>query len=443
MNKVVFLLFFSVILSGIGEQIGISKLKLIPELFSVAIFALLIPMAAKMQRLNIDIKYILLLVFACLHVLIGLIINAVPPGTIALGSRPYLKWIPIFLIPVIHYFSDSDLKKILRFFLVLLIIQAPMVLLQRLVLFRDSESGDPMTGTLQYGASGALSVLLASGIAILISFYVNGKIKTRTMAIMVFLLFLPTTLNETKITMFLLPVAIIIPLLFAAERHITKQQIINIIGVGLVLVVGYISIYNYYQAQAGRPGFIEFFSDSKQRNYVIGENNLSAKGMLDRTGHPDIIGYPEEQIGEEKTARFEKIRLAFDTLSEHPLLLWTGLGLGNTSTSIASEFSGIYSPLVGNVSGGTILSFLLWETGIGGIALLVIFLLFILNDSISLAKKGGTPGILAAGWIAITLMMFILFPYMNPMFFNALIYSFAFFSGYIASQHFRVRYGLT
>jgi len=184
MNKLVFILFFVLIFSGIGGQIGIRKLGLLSEFLSVAIFALLIPMAAKMRRLDIEIKYILLLVFACLHVLIGLIINMVPMGTIALGSRTYLKWIPIFLIPVVHCFSSSDIKKILKFLLVLLVIQLPVVLFQRLVMFRHSESGDPITGTLGAGSSGALSVLLVSGIAILMSFYISGKIKTGVMAYM-------------------------------------------------------------------------------------------------------------------------------------------------------------------------------------------------------------------------------------------------------------------
>ncbi len=441
MNKIVYILFFVVLLSGIGGSIGVRKLGLLSELLSIAIFALLLPMAAKKKRLDIDIKYLVLLVFACLHVLIGLIINAVPLGTIALGARPYLKWIPVFLIPVIHCFSEDEIKRFLKFLLVLFIIQLPVVLVQRLILFRHSESGDPITGTLGYGASGALSTMLVSGIAILMAFYVTGRIKTTTMAAVTILLFLPTTMNETKVTMFLLPLAIIIPLLFSAERRISKQQILTTTAVCMVLVAGYIGIYNYYQAMAGRPGFIEFFSDSQQRSYVIGGNELSAEGLL-RQEEVDVIGYKAEQVGEEKSARMEKIRLAFDTLSESPVLLWTGVGLGNASTSVAADFSGVYAPVIGMVSGGTIISFLLWETGLGGLGLFVLFLLFILRDAIALAKKGGIAGTIASGWIAVVLMVFVIMPYMNMLYFNALIYLFAFFSGYIASQRFRTRYNL-
>ncbi len=442
MNYVIYLLFSIILLVGVGSQIGIPKIALIPELFSVMIFALLVPMAARMRRLDIDMKYIILLFFTVLHVLIGVIINEVPLGTIVIGSRPYLKWIPIFLLPVVHYFSYSDITKILKFLLAMLLLQLPAILLQRLVLFRTSESGDPMTGTLGFGGSGAVSTLLISGLAFLMAYYISGRIKTRTMALLSICIFLPTTMNETKITMFLLPIAIIVPFLFSAERHITRQQVINIVGISVVLISGYLAIYNYYQALAKRPGFEEFFSSSEERNYVIGKGGLSAEGLLSETERPDIVGYSEEQIGKSNTARFEKIRLAFTTLSESPVRLWTGVGIGNATLSIADSLSGNFARQIGVVSGGTIVSLLLWETGIGGISLFVLFLLFILKDSVSLARKGDVDGIIATAWIAVTGMMFLLMPYMNVLFFNALIYLYAFFSGYIASQRFRTRYNL-
>ena len=444
MNRIVFLLFFILVFAGVGGQLGIRKLGLVPELFSVAIFALLLPMAAKTRRLDIDIKYVLLLVFACLHILIGLVINMVPLGTVALGIRPYIKWLPIFLLPIIHQFSTDDLKKLLKILLLFLIIQTPMVLFQRLVQFRDSGSGDPMTGTLGIGGSGALSVLLVCGISIVVAFYISGRLKTTTAAALLIWLFLPTTMNETKVTMFLLPLAIAVPFLFSSERILSKQQIAAIAGVCVVMVAVYIPVYNHYQAQAGREGFGEFFSDSQHRDrYIVGEGGLSAGGMLSKTEQPDIIGLSEEQVGAEKTARMEKIRLAYSTLSKSPVLLWTGVGLGNASTSIKEELSGTYSGIIGDVSGGTIISLLLWETGVGGVFLFLLFLIFLFRDSVYVAKQGGIEGTLAAGWTAVILIMLVITVYMNILFFNVLIYLFAFFSGYIASQKYRLRYKLT
>lgn len=444
MNRVVFLLFFVVVFAGFGGQFGLRKLGLIAELFSLVLFALLLPMAAKTRRLDIHIKYILLLILACLHILSGLIINMVPFGTIVLGSRPYLKWLPIFLLPIVHRFSTIDIEKILKLLLFFLIVQTPVVIFQRLIQFRDSESGDPMTGTLGAGTSGALSVLLICGIAMLVAFYVSGRLKTGVLAGLLLWLFLPTTINETKVTMFLLPIAIIVPFLFSTERRLTKRQVTTIAGVCTMLVVGYIGVYNYYQAQADRPGFGEFFSDSQRRdNYVFGQGEISASGMLSNTESPDIVGYSEEQVGEAKYARFEKIRLAYDTLSEHPVLLWTGIGLGNASESAAKQFSGTYSHMIGEISSGTLFSFLLWETGIGGVALFLVFLSFVFSDALYLAKKGGPEGTLATGWLAITMITFVLSVYLNIMLFNVLIYLFAFFSGYIASQSFRSRYNIT
>ena len=437
MLRLVYLLIFILFFEGFFSLRVIRYISLTPELFSIGLFALIVLKVGMDKDISLHPKYIILALLVILHVLIGLILNGVQPGTIAIGSRPYLKWLPVFFIPAIYHFTEDDLKKILRLILVLGLIQLPVAFFQKLVEFSDRRTGDVITGTLNFGMSGALSILLLSTVAVLTSYYARRKMDFKLYAFLVFLLFLPTTINETKVTMVLLPFALFLPFLFSGRFSLLDNRMLMHVFMGGVLVVVYTVIYNYYQVE-DRPDITEFVeSKEHMQAYMFGQSDLVKKSDTVSAEFGRVVGDMPEQIGEEWTPRFTKMAITIKALSGNPIIMWTGVGIGNVSDSIVDDFVGQYSRRFGNISRGITFTIMLWETGLGGLLLLALFVLFMAKDTYHFISEQGTRGALAGGFMAIHAMFLLMIIYINLFFAMILIYLYVFFGGYFAAERYR------
>ncbi|MBK9132741.1 MAG: hypothetical protein IPM20_14080 [Gammaproteobacteria bacterium] len=303
-------------------------------------------------------------------------------------------------------------------------------------------TGDVVTGTLGLGASGVLSILMLSAIAVLLAYFIREKIRAGAFVIILCILFLPTMINETKATLVLLPIVLIIPYLYASRKKLSALQLVSISAISLSLLIGFVYVYDQISGQLGRgASILEFITSDRSTSYLYSQKELyKEKDLLERI-QIGSMELPRDVIGsKEGGGRIDKILLPINVFSDRPLKLWLGLGVGNVSTSILNVFSGEYAVRLGAVSGEMLLTLLLWETGVGGVILFVLFLIFLIVDAHKLSRSGDSSAILASGWLGVLAVILIAMTYINMFYFNTLIFMFSYFSGYVAAKSASLRY---
>jgi amino acid transporter len=100
-------------------------------------------------------------------------------------------------------------------------------------------------------------------------------------------------------------------------------------------------------------------------------------------------------------------------------------------------FAGQYS-FIGSDAAGSALSYLLWEIGILGVFLYLVFFYFIYRDARLLTKTNSFVGALALGWTGIVAIFILTLPFKNIFYFESICTLFWYLSGYIAAQRFRM-----
>ena len=404
MNILIYILFASIFVFDwlfVNYNIGVRLITWIPEIVSASVAFYILVSLAVYKRTNIPFRYIFLLLLYFFHIFVGLAINDVSFGTIVAGVRTYCKFIPLFLLPAFFRFEDRDMKKILLFILALACIQLPVVLWQRFFAFREVLSGDRMGGTLGYHTSGLLSLFLISAISFLVAFYLQKKISTRFFVISLILVFLPTTLNETKITFVLLPLAFIFPLIFI------KQQRKNIVmGLFLLMIFGAVAftlknVYDHFQMKRWGHGISGFVSD-------------------------------EEWIDTYLSTRIEPMLHTVDKALNGPQMIF-GHGIGNVSISFSKAMTGKYWKEaemyeVGHVS----ITKLFWEIGIIGTLIFFLIVLFVFWDTLKLCKKPDFIGTFSLGMLTLTTIFVLSFFYTMTIDLNLMVFLFFFLAGYAA-----------
>ena len=375
-----------------------------PEIASFSVFVYILSEAARKKVFYIKFKYLLCIGFFLITMLCGFILNNVGAGVMLSGMRIYLRYIPFFLLPAVWKISDKEFFRLLKFFLLLAFLQLPVVLYQRFILYSTSISGDPMGGTLGANTSGVLSALLLLAIACYIAFYLKDQISFPKFIIGFLILLLPTTMNETKITFFLLPVCFIFPLIFGKVNKDRIHKTIILFSVMAIALIGLKTIYDYFVVKRWGYGFAEF---------------VQQKGRLQ--GYADMRLVPFL-----KTLKY--------ALSD-PVFFFFGVGAGNASSSFAASMTGAY---VGRLSqlGLVILGaiILLWELGFAGIMILLTCLLLVFLDAVKLSRKNHLYGALGLAIVNMIPLYCVLTFYNNLI--NAQVINIPFWllAGFIAQQ---------
>ena len=387
-------------------NIGIRQVTWLPEFVSILI-AVAIPFKTAINKtIRIPVKYALYLSVYILHLIIGFLFNEISAWTILAGLRIYTKFIPILLLPLIFPLSEEEFKNIIRFVFILAMLQLPVVLSQRFIFFAASLSGDPMGGTVGHSASGVLSIFLLIVISYLIAFYFKSQISLFFFIVSLGAAFIPTALNETKITFVLLPIAFIFPALFV------KAQRRNIFRVVLVLMIFAVSFFVF-------KGIYDYFQQ-KRWGYGI-ETFVKIPGRLQE--------YSEMRI--------DPIRYAFINAVKDPRFIIFGRGAGNVSEGFTAKLSGTYVQ-EGAYYGAEGVSFtkFVWELGIGGTILFFFLVFLIFGDAIQLSREEGFIGAFSLGMLSFCFFFSVSMGYTFTMDSNLFVYLFFLCSGYIIQQRY-------
>jgi hypothetical protein len=411
--------------STLGEYLSTSSngpgaLKLIPEMLStlLAVFVVLLGMRRGFGL--VSARYWLVFGLILLIIICGILANGEGSGPIIAGARYYLRAIPLFILPAVYQFTDKQLRQQMQVILAICLVQVPIACYQRWIIYsQDRWSGDGVYGTMM--ESGILSLVLICTVFVLTGMFVRKRLPLVPFVILFFTLLLPTTINETKVTVFVLPLGLLTTIVAASPPG--KKMQIFLGGISLLVVFGAILIPVYDAMSVNSPykqgrTLQDFFTDEKfMAAYMATQKKGAALGMSRNVRRGDALAVPVEY------------------LARDPIQLTFGLGMGNaTHSNIGESFTGAYNGLFDKflITSATI--FIL-EVGLFGTALIFGLYWLIYVDTLAVAKiDTGLTGALAAGWIGVVGIMPLATFYVPIHTYASMSYLFWYFTGIVAAR---------
>lgn len=227
------------------------------------------------------------------------------------GMRDFL---PYFLFPVIFIkifqFNDYELlvKMMNRFLLVFLIIQIPVSFQQ----FIEMGAGDYVGGTFGLGGSGILTftVYLSTYYLMIQNFDPNNFVRSILKRSYLLILWLPSFINETKISF------VLMILFFLLLLPLNIKSIFNSVIIFLVLIPVLFYFDSVYTKTTGHGFLDEIFQKEYVTKYLFGASDMD----LAQTG--DI-------------PRFKKIILAFQIQKKEIHYFGNGAGQFKGGTTLS------------------------------------------------------------------------------------------------------------
>lgn len=376
-----------------------------PELVSLLILPYIIFTAVRKKSFNFSFKYIVCILVFILVMILSFILNSVSPGVMFSGMRIYLRYIPFFLLPAVWDISEKEFKRLLIFIFVLMCAQLPVVLYQRFIKYNTALSGDPMGGTLGANTSGVLSVLILLVLCVYVALYLKNRISFLPFIVGFFVVFLPTTMNETKITFALLPFCFLISSVIGKTDLRKMARILMLFLVMAVSLVVLKNIYDHFQMKRWEYGITTF---------------MEQKGRLKH--------YAD--------ARLNPIYKTLDKISSDPVFFLFGVGAGNASSSFSGEaMSGKY--LLEMSQGGRVVAgivVLAWEIGFVGLFTGFVLFSFLIWDSLKLSQEDSLYGAVALGMVSVVLMFGVTSLYFNLVQVKVINILFWLFAGFVVRQ---------
>jgi hypothetical protein len=394
-------------------------LAFLPEFLSVLVLLYVVTLGARQRFQYVRTSYWFVFGAILIVMLCGAFANDVAPGPIFAGIRYYMRAIPIFFLPAVYEFKDWQIRQQLRLLLLVGIMQLPFAWHQRLIVIRtDRFSGDSVVGTLL--DSSVLSIYLICTVCILTGLLLRQRVSKTTYFALFFYLLAATTINETKGTLILLPIGLLAVVLIGSPPAKRVRNSVLTVMLFVVFVAGFIPVYDYMERKNPYyTGIEQFFTSEKKVNQYL--DTHSGLGAQRETGRIDAIVVPLKR------------------LSEDPVQLAFGLGIGNAShSSLGPQFVGAYFPLYEGFLVSSFSTFLL-EIGLCGTALVFVLYWLILRDSLAVARDvDGMMGWFAIGWAGVTLIMVVATPYKVMHVHQSLSYLFWYFSGLIAARRMHI-----
>jgi hypothetical protein len=402
----VFVLDWLFFVLGVGGRI----MTWVPEFIALIVVASIPFRTAVEKQIHVPFKYVVLIFVYIAHILMGFLVNDITGWTMLAGLRIYTKFLPIFLLPLIFPLSQKAFRNMILWIYALTMLQLPVTLWQRFVGIGPVGSGDPVGGTLGLAASGVLAIYLISIISFLIAFYFKEEISLSVFIISFAAAFIPLTINETKVSSVLLPIAFIFPALFIP----VKREVIARVFFVIVLLAGALVFfkvaYDYFQAPMGRPGIIEFWTDEQRRERYNERRNL-----------PIINAFTVAPKGDMRFAIF-------------------GRGAGNVSEGFTKILSGKYLNERYLYRVGMTFPKLIWELGFLGAFLFYMLPIFVFFDALRLCKKPGAQGAFALGMLSYTAFFVASTAYTFTIDANILIFLYFFAAGLLVRQSVEAEY---
>jgi hypothetical protein len=301
------------------------------------------------------------------------------------------------------------------------LLQLPISIYQRYIVFAAGRNGgDPVFGTLLI--SSIMSIFLIACICIAAGMMLRGRMSKVMFFFVFLLLVVPTTINETKGTLFLLPIGLLTTLILGSPPR--RRMRVGFSAILLLLVFGtlFVPIYDYFSVRNNPyPYTIESFFSSKK---MVGS-------YLD----------PGTDLGSRRGAgRIDSLVVPLQTLSVDPVQLILGVGIGNGSGSaLGSIYAGAYYELLGRYTEVSSASTFIVEIGLLGSALVLLLYWLIFRDAYAVAMQDPSIiGALALGWLGVTAVFAVATFYKTIHYFESLSYLFWYFSGLVAAHRMRL-----
>lgn len=419
MQFFIYALFVSIFFFEFLERYGLSlrQLTWLPELLSISILIMIvIYLLPKIKVIYLSPWYLVIFMLLAMEFAAGVILNQVPTNIVFLGIRNYLKYIPFFFLPVVYAFSDDKIKNQLKALLAIALIQIPVAMYQRFVESPGIATGDYVRGT--FNSSSHLSIYLICIISILVAFRSRKEISLPVTILLGAALLFPTTINETKGTLMLLPVALMVPLLLSqGSSGMIKRLLSMIFALGVFLAI-FVPVYDHFMSSKYDKSISHYVTEEGRLMTWLAPQTADIEGQEHRIGRIDVILSPFNEIDE-------------------PFKLLFGLGIGNVSESfLGEEFNGVYFDDYGHLM-YLAFSHMVWEIGIIGTLLVLLLWFKIAMDAWHMRRVDGIIGTLATGWLGVMAVLTLSLMYKDIITAQALSYLFWFYGGYIATMRAR------
>ncbi len=395
-----------------------AALRLSPEMITAIIMLFVLALGIRTKFRFVSTKYWLVLGALGFIIVAGIITNGVEPGPILAGTRYYLRAIPLFFLPAVFTFTEQQVRWQLRLLLALGLLQVPLASYQRRVVWlAERYSGDSVSGTLM--DSGVLSIFLICSVLVLTGLFLRGRVSKLGFFALFFVLLFPTAINETKVTVVLLPIGLFAVFWIGAPPG--KRLRVAVWAAVLLAAFAALFIPIYDLMEKNNPykrEIVGFFSDQKQLDAYMQKRAAGGVGAKADAGRLDTIVVPLQYLNH------DAVRLAF------------GLGIGNAShSSLGQSFTGRYYSLFQHFVYTSLAIFML-EIGILGTGLVVLLNWIILADTIAVARADGTTltGSIAVGWTGVVILISITLTYNVVQAAESISYLYWYISGIIAAR---------
>lgn len=384
--------------------IGSRYISWTPEIISLILLIYVPLKAASEKRLRLPLRYAVLWITYVIHIFLGFAINGESSGPMFAGLRMYLKFVPLFFLPCVYPFGDAAIKRLLRVILLLACCQLPFTIWQRFFGHADRFVGDFAGGSLGYNTSGVLSLFLLTTMSFLMAFFIKKQISLWFLALSLFTVFLPTTINETKITVFFLPLAFIIPIAFSGMHGLGTFRSVSLLVMLVLCFTLFVSIYNRLIISGTRAELVQFVK----------------KGELTRS-------YTNR--------RLIPIIKSLEMSRQDTKAFFFGYGAGNVSTSFSETMIGEYAkPFARYHVGQVSFTQLVWEIGVFGAVIFFLIVLLIFVDSISASTQSGFIGAFSLGMVMCSTVFGLSFFYSATLNQNLFMYIFFLLAGLVVSR---------
>jgi hypothetical protein len=416
MNLILYIFFCSLFLTEFffqELQIIPKKLTYILDLFPIGIFIYLLLCFAIVKKTIIPKKYVIVFIFYVIVLAIGLIINGTNPIGIIVGSRFYLKQLPLFLLPFVLFFTKKELANQLKVILIFVLIQTPIALYQRIFKYSGVLTGDVITGTT--GSSTTLTIIVLFSLTYLYALKLNDEINIKTYIVLSLWIFIAATINETKVTFLLTPFLFMFTSYL--KKEVTWSYKIKRIAAGVLIVMLaitiFVPIYDYFMKPRTGFGIVDFFlkKDNELTKYMY-------KGTTER----------------ERIRRGDALYISIKEQSKDIGRILFGLGMANVVESGIYKMNQKQKKRLEYRPEMLAITTLIWELGICGSIMHLLMFILIFYDSKKLKNSNHDGRVLGLCWCTVTVMMIMFLFYTNYLRIAMVNYIYWYLSGVVVSR---------
>lgn len=390
-------------------------LGLIPEFISGIAMLIVCGNFVKHRMIFMPARYLVFFIFFIAFIVLGIVVNQVQPGAIFAGIRMYFRYAPFFLLPLVYQFSDKEISRFVKVLLVFSLLQLPVAIYQKLVIFPTFPTGDVIQGSVL--DSGKLAVYLICTISIVLAYYLKERISIYKALLFITILFLPVAITEATASIILLPLAFIVPMIFLSGDKRRVRSLIPVALIGTTFLISFIAIYNLQYSGRWGGDILNTILSGKAAESLYRDSTEKSTAEMKEIGRIDTMILP------------------IKILSKKGVIVLYGTGLGNASDTFSDLLVGEYFWAIDEYGADwTTVSHLLWEIGIIGVLFALTLFFMIFRDAMKLRHNQENSGSISLGWLGVISVIMISMPYTNFLGHNVMGYLIWFFNGYIISK---------